>query len=98
MTFVTPFVRYLSGPGPLAYDDLDKDSDMRPKMICLTIALRLTSAPLFVGALVLGFGPRHTGTDLAAGAALVLLGVIQLLYWWRPWPIQQRRAAIALVA
>src|SRR5262249_5534980 len=27
-----------------------------------------------------------------------LLGAIQLAYWWRPWPVRQRRAVVALAA
>ena len=71
---------------------------MPPRMIWLTIVLRLSSAPLFFGALVLGIRSAHTLTNLAACVALLVLGVIQLLYWRQPWPIRPRRAVVALGA
>jgi two-component system sensor histidine kinase DesK len=67
-------------------------------MFWLTIVLRLTSVPVFLGALALASRAERTPANLVAGLALVLLGVIQIAYWSRPLPIRQRRAVAALVA
>src|SRR3989441_8553293 len=57
-------------------------SDMR----WLVVVVRLAIAPVLLGALSLWVGPQRSGSDLPASLGLVLLGVIHLLYWWRPWP------------
>src|SRR5262249_59747005 len=64
-------------------------------MIWLTRVVRLAIVPVFLGALLYLVQPRRPLGNLAAAAGLVLLGAIHLLYWWRPWPGQHRRAVIA---
>jgi two-component system sensor histidine kinase DesK len=82
------------------------DLDTLPRMTWLTVALRVAGAPLFFGAVALGLRAEPTPHNLAAAGALLVLGVIHMAYWWRPWhgPDQggargrQRRAVVALVA
>src|SRR5262249_61288754 len=64
-------------------------------MIWLTRVVRLAIVPVFLGALLYLVQPRRPLGNLAAAAGLVLLGAFHLLYWWRPWPGQHRRAVIA---
>lgn len=83
---------------------------MPPRMIWLVVVVRLASAPLFVGALGLGIRSEHSPMNLGAAVALLVLGAIQLWYWWRPWPgparskgrpaphTRQGRAVVALGA
>ncbi len=71
---------------------------MPPKMVWLAAVVRLAITPVFLGALVLWVAPQRSGRDVAAGAGLVLLSAIHLLYWSRPWPAPQRRAVAAAAA
>ena len=68
---------------------------MPPKMVWLAAVVRLAIAPVFLGALFIWLEPQRSGRDVAAGAGLVLLGAIHVLYWSRPWPAQQRGAVAA---
>lgn len=68
---------------------------MPPKMLWLTAVVRLAIAPVFLGAIVMWLEPQRSGRDIAAGAGLILLGAMHLLYWSRPWPASQRRALAA---
>jgi two-component system, NarL family, sensor histidine kinase DesK len=67
---------------------------MPPGMIWLAWVVRLTIAPVFIGALfLLVLTPWSVHTLAAVG--LILLGAIHVLYWWRPWPKRQRKAVAA---
>jgi len=71
---------------------------MPPKMVWLAAVVRLAITPVFLGALVLWVAPQRSGRDVIAGAGLVLLGAIHVLYWARPWPAPPRRAVAAAAA
>lgn len=71
---------------------------MPPKMIWLAAVVRLAITPVFLGAVVIWLEPERSGRDVAAGAGLVLLGAVHLLYWSGPWPPHLRRAVAAAVA
>jgi two-component system, NarL family, sensor histidine kinase DesK len=71
---------------------------MPPPLRWLAAAVRLAVAPLFLGALLLWLAPPRAGREQAAGLGLALLGVIHLLFWWRPWPPRPRRAVAAAAA
>jgi len=68
------------------------------RMIWFATVVRLAIAPVFVGALFLLVEPPRSVRDLATAVGLVLLGAIHVLYWWRPWPSQQRSAVAAAAA
>src|SRR6266851_9494999 len=65
-------------------------------MIWLAAVIGVAIAPVLLGALVLLVNSARSPSDLAVSAGLVLLGAIHVLYWWRPWPDRQGRAAAAL--
>jgi hypothetical protein len=67
-------------------------------MLWLAAVVRLAVVPVFLGALFLWLEPQRSARDQAAGFGLVLLGVIHLLYWWRPWPTRPHRAVAAAAA
>jgi two-component system sensor histidine kinase DesK len=67
-------------------------------MSWLAAVIRVTIAPVLVGALVLLVESPRSVTDLSAAAGLLLLSAIHVLYWWRPWPTGQRRAVAAAVS
>ncbi|MGH2376992.1 MAG: sensor histidine kinase [Candidatus Limnocylindria bacterium] len=71
---------------------------MSPKLAWLDTVIRLAIVPVILGAIVLWLGPQRSGRDVAAGAGLVLLGAVHLLYWSRPWHASQRRAVAAAAA
>lgn len=71
---------------------------MPPKMVWLVTVIHLAIAPVFLGALFLLVQPQRSGRDVAAAAGLALLGLVYVLYWSRPWPMQQRRAVAAATA
>lgn len=71
---------------------------MPPTMRWLATVVKLAITPVFLGALFLWLEPQRSGRDHAAGLGLVLLGVIHLLYWWRPWPPRWHRAVAAAAA
>jgi len=64
---------------------------MPPRTPWLVTVVRLTVAPVFLGATFLLAQPLSAGTVGAAGG-LAVLGAIHLLYWWRPWPRRERWA------
>ena len=68
---------------------------MPTTLVWLPTAIRVAIAPVLVGALVLLVEPDRSVSDLAAAVGLAVLGVIHVLYWWRPWPSAQRRAFAA---
>src|SRR6266851_7675538 len=70
---------------------------MPTTMIWLATVIRVTIAPVLVGALVLLVESPRSASDLSAAAGLILLSAIHVLYWWRPWPTSQRRAVAAAV-
>lgn len=71
---------------------------MPPKMIWLAAVVRLAITPVFLGAVVIWLEPERSGRDVAAGAGLVLVGAVHLLYWSGPWPPHLCRAVAAAVA
>jgi hypothetical protein len=68
---------------------------MPTTLVWLPTAIRVAIAPVLVGAMVLLVEPTRSLSDLAAAVGLVLLGAIHVVYWWRPWPSDQRRAFAA---
>src|SRR6266700_3566410 len=69
---------------------------MPSNMAWLATVIRITIAPVLIGALaVLVHSPR-TSTDVAAAAGLLLLGTVHIVYWWDPWRRRARQAVAAL--
>src|SRR5882672_114725 len=68
---------------------------MPPRMIWLAWVVRLTIAPVFLGALLLLLEPARSLNHVAASTGLVLLGAIHGVYWWRPWPTRDAGALAA---
>jgi two-component system sensor histidine kinase DesK len=68
---------------------------MSPNMVWLAVVVRLAIVPVFLGALFIWLEPQRSDKDVAAALGLVVLGVIHLVFWWRPWPAGQRRAVVA---
>jgi two-component system sensor histidine kinase DesK len=64
---------------------------MPSKMNWLAIVIRLAIAPVFLGALLLSARAASI-SDVSASIGLLVLGAIHVVYWWRPWPSQPRRA------
>lgn len=73
----------------------DRGAETPPTLDWLTNVVRLTIVPALLGALVLLVEPNRSVRDLAAAAGLVLLGVIHVLYWRRPWPARPRQSVAA---
>lgn len=71
---------------------------MPPKMLWLARVVQLAITPVFLGALFLWIQPARSSRDIVEGGGLALLGVIHTLYWWQPWPAQQRRTIITAAA
>lgn len=71
---------------------------MPPKMLWLIIVVQLSIAPVFLGALFLTLSQSGAGRTVATEIGLVLLGLVHLLYWSRPWPARQRYAVVAAAA
>lgn len=70
---------------------------MPSSMIWLTTAVRITIAPVLIGAL--GVLPAHGGpSDVAAAIGLLLLGAVHIVYWGDPWQTQPGKAVAALGA
>ncbi len=69
---------------------------MPSNMAWLATVIRITIAPVLIGALaVLVHSPRSS-TDVAAAAGLLLLGTVHIVYWWDPWRRRARQAVAAL--
>ena len=68
---------------------------MAPRMLWLVMVVRVTSAPVFLGALFMLAEPPPSGNSLAAAGGLIVLGAIHVFYWWRPWPSRERQAIAA---
>jgi two-component system, NarL family, sensor histidine kinase DesK len=66
-------------------------------MIWLAIVIRITIAPVLVGALAVVLHSQREASDIAAAMGLLLLSAIHLAYWWNPWQTSQSRA-VAVVA
>lgn len=64
-------------------------------MVWLPTVIRVTIAPVLLGAIALLLESPQTPNNLAAAVGLVLLAAIHLLYWGRPWPARQSRAIAA---
>ena len=88
MTCVTTSIASLSRPRPFVY----ARAEMPSRMHWLATVVRLASAPVFFGALFLLLERQPSWRDVGAGFGLVVLGAIHVLYWWRPWPANTKRA------
>ena len=71
---------------------------MPSSMIWLTIVIRITIAPVLIGALGLLLRSPRGPSDVAAATGLLLLGAVHIAYWLNPWQRQPRQAAAALGA
>jgi two-component system, NarL family, sensor histidine kinase DesK len=71
---------------------------MPPTMRWLAAVVRLAALPLFLGAVILWLEPQRSGRDQPVALGLLLLGLVHLLYWWRPWPPRSGIAAVAAAA
>src|SRR6266508_1555769 len=91
VTFVTSFGAGLPARTSSAY----AGAKMAPRMLWLVMVVRVTSAPVFLGALFMLAEPPASGNSLAAAGGLIVLGAIHVFYWWRPWPSRERQAIAA---
>src|SRR3982074_1182486 len=71
---------------------------MPKTMTWLPTIVRVAIAPVLVGVVFLLVEPGRSARDLAAAVGLAVLAGIHVLYWWRPWPGEQRRAVAAAAA
>jgi two-component system sensor histidine kinase DesK len=71
---------------------------MSSSMSWLTTVIRITIAPVLIGALVLLLRSPRGASDLAAGLGLLLLAAVHIVYWLDPWQRQPRQAVSALAA
>jgi len=67
-------------------------------MTWLPTIVRVAIAPVIVGVVFLLVEPSSSVQDRAAAVGLAVLAAIHVLYWWRPWPGEQRRAVAAAAA
>jgi two-component system sensor histidine kinase DesK len=65
-------------------------------MIWLATVVRVSIAPVLLGAMVLLLKSPQSRSDMVVAAGLVLLAAIHVLYWWRSWPGGRRRTLAAL--
>ena len=70
---------------------------MPSSMTWLAIVIRITIAPVLLGALAVLLHSQRAPSDVAAAMGLLLLGAIHIVYWWNPWPRSQAQA-VAVVA
>jgi two-component system sensor histidine kinase DesK len=64
----------------------------------LTIVIRITIAPVLIGALGLLLRSPRGPSDVAAATGLLLLGAVHIVYWIDPWQRRLRQAGAALGA
>jgi two-component system sensor histidine kinase DesK len=67
-------------------------------MSWLTTVIRITIAPVFLGALALLVHSSDAATDVAAATGLLLLGVVHVIYWLDPWRRSPRQTVLALAS
>ena len=67
-------------------------------MAWLAIIVRITIAPVLVGAMAVLIHSPRAWSDLAAASGLLLLGAIHTAYWWNPWQRGQGRAGAAVAS
>jgi two-component system, NarL family, sensor histidine kinase DesK len=68
---------------------------MPSSMTWLAIAIRISIAPVLLGALAVVLHSQRAAGDLAAAMGLLLLAAIHIAYWWDPWQRSQARALAA---
>lgn len=70
---------------------------MPSSMTWLAIVIRITIAPVLVGALAVLVHSERSSSDVATSMGLLLLGAIHFAYWWDPWQrsLGQSVAAVA---
>ena len=71
---------------------------MPSSMIWLTIVIRITIAPVLIGAFGLLLRSPHGASDVAAAAGLLLLAAVHIVHWLNPWQRRPRQAGAALGA
>ena len=64
-------------------------------MTWLAIVIRITIAPVLLGALAVVLHSQRAASDLAAASGLLVLAAIHIAYWWDPWQRSQARAVAA---
>jgi two-component system, NarL family, sensor histidine kinase DesK len=62
----------------------------------LAVVIRITIAPVLVGASAIAVRSQRAPSDVAAVLGLLLLSAIHLAYWWKPWQTSQVRAVAAV--
>ena len=67
-------------------------------MTWLAIVIRLSSAPVLLGAVAVLMHTQRTGSDVGTSTGLLLLGAIHLAYWWNPWQRSQRQSVAAVTS
>jgi two-component system sensor histidine kinase DesK len=68
---------------------------MPSSMIWLAIVIRITIAPVLLGAMAVVLHSQRAASDLAAAIGLLVLAAIHIAYWWDPWQRDQARAVAA---
>jgi two-component system sensor histidine kinase DesK len=68
---------------------------MPSSMIWLAVVIRLTIAPVLLGAMAVVLHSQRAPGDIAAAIGLLILGAIHIAYWWDPWQQSQARAVAA---
>src|SRR5215472_7994309 len=93
MTLVTTSAAGLPPRASHAY----AESRMPPTMRWLAWLVRLTIAPVFLGALLMLAHSPTSVHNVAASLGLTVLGAVHVFYWWHPWPNRLRRTVVATV-
>jgi len=57
--------------------------------------VRLTIAPVFLGALLMLAHSPTSVHNVAASLGLTVLGAVHVFYWWHPWPNRPQRTVVA---
>jgi two-component system sensor histidine kinase DesK len=65
-------------------------------MTWFTTVIRITIAPVLLGALAILFRSPRTANDVASAIGLLLLGLVHIVYWQDPWQRRPRHALVAL--
>jgi two-component system sensor histidine kinase DesK len=71
---------------------------MSSSMSWLTTVIRITIAPVPIGAVGLLLRSPRGESDVAAAIGLLLLAAVHIVYWHDPWQRQPRQAVAALAA
>ena len=71
---------------------------MPSSLAWLAIIVRISIAPVLLGALAVLTHPSRAPSELGAALGLLVVGAIHAVYWWDPWRRSQRQAVAAVAS